>query len=177
MKTSTIVWVLIILAVLVGGWYWMSGTKYAATPATPSADSTETQTPPAENTQSPVTTTTTTTTTTTSTAILNINLDSKLKQYLASAKGMALYTYSKDTPGVSNCSGTCAVNWPPYTVAAGTTLSAAIGITGTAVSTITRADGTTQVTYKGMPLYLWTQDAKPGDVTGNNVGGFLTAKP
>ena len=25
--------------------------------------------------------------------------------------------------------------------------------------------------YKGMPLYLWVKDTKPGDTTGDGVGG------
>jgi predicted lipoprotein with Yx(FWY)xxD motif len=48
------------------------------------------------------------------------------------------------------------------------------GITG-ALGTFTRADGTTQVTYNGLPLYGWQGDAKPGDATGNGVGGFSVA--
>jgi predicted lipoprotein with Yx(FWY)xxD motif len=32
------------------------------------------------------------------------------------------------------------------------------------------ADGRKIVTYKGMPLYYWAADAKPGDATGQNVG-------
>jgi predicted lipoprotein with Yx(FWY)xxD motif len=159
MKTPTIVWALVVLVALLGGWYWWSGTQNATAP------SAETQTS-VENTQAPAT----------ATPILNLNLDSKLAQYLADAKSMTLYTYSKDTAGVSNCSGTCATNWPPYTVAAGAALTTAAGISG-AVGTIARADGMRQVTYKGMPLYLWVKDVKPGDVTGNGVGGFITAKP
>jgi predicted lipoprotein with Yx(FWY)xxD motif len=46
------------------------------------------------------------------------------------------------------------------------------------VGTFTRTDdGTTQVTYKGLPLYFWKGDTKPGDVTGQGIGGFSVAKP
>jgi predicted lipoprotein with Yx(FWY)xxD motif len=46
------------------------------------------------------------------------------------------------------------------------------------VSTITRADGSAQLTYKGMPLYFWKSDVKPGDTTGNGVGGvWSVVKP
>ncbi len=169
MKTSTVVWIVVIVAVLLGGWYWWSGMQNATTPAVGTQTS-------AENTQAPVTTTNTTTYNTSSVLVLNVNSDTKLGQYLASSNGMTLYTYSKDTSGVSNCSGSCASNWPPYTVAVGAKLPVAAGITGK-VATIKRANGTMQVTYNGMPLYLWVQDAKPNDVTGNNVGGFLLAKP
>ena len=34
--------------------------------------------------------------------------------YLTGAKGMALYTFKKDTPVKSACAGDCVTNWPPY---------------------------------------------------------------
>ncbi len=46
--------------------------------------------------------------------------------------------------------------------------TAGAGVTGQ-LGTLTRADGTTQVTYAGMPLYYWQGDAKAGDVTGDGV--------
>ena len=48
---------------------------------------------------------------------------------------------------------------------------------GGAISSLVRSDGSIQVTYNGKPLYFWMNDAKPGDVTGNGVGGFVIAKP
>jgi predicted lipoprotein with Yx(FWY)xxD motif len=51
-----------------------------------------------------------------------------------------------------------------------------MGVTGK-LGTLTRPDGTTQVTYNGRPLYGWQNDAKPGDVTGQGIGGFTVAKP
>ena len=38
-------------------------------------------------------------------------------------------------------------------------------------ATVKRDDGTTQVTYEGAPIYYWAKDTKPGDVTGQGVGG------
>ena len=35
--------------------------------------------------------------------------------YLADFQGMTLYTFDKDTNGVSNCNNGCAKVWPPYT--------------------------------------------------------------
>ena len=37
------------------------------------------------------------------------------------------------------------------------------------LGTITRSDGTMQVTYNGWPLYYWAQDKAPGDTTGQGV--------
>lgn len=110
-------------------------------------------------------------------AVLNIGTDNAtLGNYLVASNGMTLYYFTKDAPGVSNCSGACAVNWPPYTGSTSDVL-AGDGIAGT-VSTITRADGTTQLTYNGAPLYFWSKDAKPGDTTGQNIGGvWFVVKP
>ena len=46
------------------------------------------------------------------------------------------------------------------------TPTAAAGITATQWSTITRADGTTQLAVNGQPLYTYAEDAAAGDVTG-----------
>ena len=82
---------------------------------------------------------------------------------LMDGKMMTLYTFAKDTAGVSNCNDNCAKNWPP--------LAAAADAKPTGDWTIvTRADGTKQWAHKGMPLYTWIKDAKPGDMTGVGVG-------
>jgi predicted lipoprotein with Yx(FWY)xxD motif len=47
---------------------------------------------------------------------------------------------------------------------------AADGVTGD-VATITRDDGSRQITVNGLPLYLYAPDEAPGDVTGQGVGG------
>jgi predicted lipoprotein with Yx(FWY)xxD motif len=161
-RTSTIVLVLGAVLVLLGGWYWLSGTQSANAPAAPS----QTESITAPNTIKEKA----------ADFAFIVSSDAKLGQYLASPSGMTLYTYSKDAKGVSNCSGTCATNWPPYTIPTGAAPSVPAGITGS-IGSITRTDGTLQLTYNGMPLYLWVQDTKAGDITGDNVGGFLLAKP
>lgn len=108
----------------------------------------------------------------TSVLTLNTATDPKLGTMLVATNGMTLYYYTKDTANVSNCTGQCAVNWPPYTVNAAnaSNLAGGLNVTGK-IGTITRADGTTQLTYNGKPLYFYIKDKKPGDVTGQNVGG------
>ena len=59
---------------------------------------------------------------------------------LVNGQGMTLYTFKKDTGGVSSCNGGCASLWPPLTVAKGATPTAAQGITGK-LGVITRSDG------------------------------------
>lgn len=95
---------------------------------------------------------------------------------LTGPNGLTLYTHKGDTATSSTCTGGCAAAWPPLTVAAGGRPTAAAGVLGTP-GTLKRADGTTQVTYNGLPLYGWQSDAKPGDTTGEGVGGFSVAKP
>jgi predicted lipoprotein with Yx(FWY)xxD motif len=91
---------------------------------------------------------------------------------LADSDGRTLYWFAKDTMSKSNCNGSCATYWPPVigtpAAAAGTVLPHGFG-------TIKRADGQTQATYDGHPLYTYTGDTAAGQVSGNglNVSGGL----
>lgn len=89
----------------------------------------------------------------------------KLGTILTDPKGMTLYTYTKDTTGVSNCSGGCLQAWPAYVAKSQT------GTFPANISVIKRTDGTLQYAWKGMPLYYFASDTKPGDTTGQGVGG------
>ena len=91
---------------------------------------------------------------------------------LTGPNGMTLYTHAGDSATSSTCTGSCATAWPPLTVTGQPT--AGTGVTGK-LGTLTRADGTIQVTYAGLPLYYWQGDSKAGDVTGNGVNGFAVA--
>jgi predicted lipoprotein with Yx(FWY)xxD motif len=95
---------------------------------------------------------------------------------LTGPNGLTLYTHSGDTATSSTCTGGCASAWPPLTVPAGASATGGTGVTGT-FGTLTRADGTIQVTYNGLPLYGWQGDSKPGDTTGDGKNGFSAAKP
>ena len=46
-------------------------------------------------------------TTLASTAVVQTKNDTKAGDYLVGNNGKTLYTYDSDTPGVSNCSGSC----------------------------------------------------------------------
>jgi hypothetical protein len=68
-----------------------------------------------------------------------------------------VYLWAKDTNDMSACTGACAGAWPPVTTtgtatASGTAKAAELG-------TITRSDGTKQVTYDGHPLYYFAGDS------------------
>ncbi len=89
-----------------------------------------------------------------------------LGNILTDGAGMTLYVFKNDTPGTSNCTGTCAQNWPPLTIdAEGQEPVAGTGVTGK-LDFIDRSDGTYQVTYDGMPLYRFSGDKAPGDING-----------
>jgi len=99
-------------------------------------------------------------------------ISATLGTYLTGPNGLALYTHAGDTATSSTCTGGCASAWPPLTTTGQP--AAGSGVTGQ-LGTLTRADGTTQVTYGGLPLYYWQGDTKAGDVTGNGVNGFSVA--
>lgn len=85
-------------------------------------------------------------------------------------EGLALYMFEED-PGdgtKSVCTEGCADAWPPLTVESASAVAASNAIAGT-VDTLTRPDGTAQVTLNGWPLYYFQQDSAPGDVTGQGV--------
>jgi len=91
---------------------------------------------------------------------------------LTGPNGMTLYTHAGDTATSSTCTGACATTWPPLETKGQP--KAGTGVTGQ-LGTVTRPDGTTQVTYGGLPLYYWQGDTKVGDATGNGVEGFSIA--
>jgi predicted lipoprotein with Yx(FWY)xxD motif len=99
---------------------------------------------------------------------INERASGDLGQILVDPRGMTLYLYTKDEPSVSNCYDQCAVAWPPLMTDAPPTAPDALAA---GLGTTTRNGGGLQVTYNGMPLYYWQNDHKPGDTTGQNVGG------
>ncbi len=99
---------------------------------------------------------------------IKVASNATLGKFLTDEKGMTLYLFTKDTPGVSNCSGKCLTAWPPLLT--GGAPRADDGVVGK-LGTITLADGTLQVTYNDMPLYYYISDVAPGDTVGQNVGG------
>lgn len=98
-----------------------------------------------------------------------LHKDAKVGSFLTDGKGMTLYVYAKDSVGKSDCTGDCAKNWLPYTVAsANAKLIEAPGISGQ-LSIIKRDDGKFQVAYDGMPLYHFYEDKQMGDMHGQGM--------
>ena len=91
---------------------------------------------------------------------------------LVDSKGMTLYYFQKDQrgSGKSKCEGACASAWPPLTT--GGEAEAMSGVNSSMLGTIERADGSTQVTYAGWPLYTFVEDKKPGEDNGTDSKAF-----
>jgi len=90
--------------------------------------------------------------------------------FLATSSGHAVYLWSKDGNGMSACTGACAGAWPPVTTTGQVTASG--GAKSSDLGTITRPDGTKQVTYEGHPLYFFSGDSGPGMASGQGNDGF-----
>ena len=102
------------------------------------------------------------------------------------AQGRTVYAFTKDTKGsgTSACSGACADNLPAVTITGDK--PTVTGVSGT-VATISRSDGSKQVTLDGRPLYTFAGDSKAGDTNGQGYksiwwvvgpdGAEITAAP
>jgi predicted lipoprotein with Yx(FWY)xxD motif len=99
--------------------------------------------------------------------------NSGLGSILVDSTGRTLYLFKADVGDKSACSGACATAWPPLVVTAKATAGG--GLTASKLGTITRSDGTQQVTYNGHPLYTFINDTKPGETTGQGVTAFGAA--
>ncbi len=107
---------------------------------------------------------------------------------LSTSRGFSLYVRSNDKRGTngkapkSTCYGKCAKTLRPLLVKTGGKLVAAGGAKHKLLGTARRADGSTQVTYDGWPLYTDVSDIAPGFIDGEAAAQFggrsylLTAK-
>jgi predicted lipoprotein with Yx(FWY)xxD motif len=153
-KSSTVIGLVILVVIAIGAYALLhnKSTKSNTTNSNTSTTSNSTVTP-------------------VNNAVVITKTNSSLGQYLAEPNGQTLYTYSADTSGVSNCTGTCLASWPPYQDMGSTT-----GLP-TGISTIKRTDNSeTQYTYNGKPLYTFVNDSVD-QVTGNGQSNFTVAKP
>ena len=164
----------ILFSTLIGLALLLSACGSAATPTAAPATSAPATAAPATSapaTSAPATTAPATVapvSTPTGPANLAVGQNATLGSFLTDSNGMTLYLYTQDTANTSNCTGNCAVTWPPF-LTNGTPV-AGTGVTASMLGTITRADGSTQVTYNGWPLYYYNQDTAAGATNGEGVG-------
>ena len=91
--------------------------------------------------------------------------------------GLTLYRFDKDVAKPepkSNCDGECAQKWPPLLVPDGATFELK-GVDQAKVGTVTRTDGTKQVTIGNWPVYTFAGDKKSCDINGQGLGGVWFA--
>lgn len=93
---------------------------------------------------------------------------SPLGQILVDPTGRTLYAFTNDVAAESTCTGTCAEAWPPVVV--DESWNVAPGLDSGVFSTVTRSDGSLQLTAGKFPLYYFSGDAKPGDLNGQGSG-------
>jgi predicted lipoprotein with Yx(FWY)xxD motif len=90
--------------------------------------------------------------------------------FLTDSSGRAVYLWVKDGHNMSACSGACASAWPP--VMAKGSVTAGGSVKATDLGSITRSDGTKQVTYDGHPLYYYVGDSGAGQTNGQGSDNF-----
>lgn len=87
--------------------------------------------------------------------------------YIANGAGNSLYYVEGDADGTA-CTGACEASWPPV-IAAGLQPSGGPGLQGAMIATVTRPDGSRQVTFNGHPLYRYAADTAAGRANGDGV--------
>jgi predicted lipoprotein with Yx(FWY)xxD motif len=88
------------------------------------------------------------------------------KTILVDSQGMALYHLTAEAGGKFICtSSSCVAIWHPLTVSSGATPTSSVG----SIGVVKRPDGTSQVTYNGMPLYTFAQDKAAGEANGQGI--------
>lgn len=145
-----------------GGSSAMPSTGASATPAPPSSAASTPQSPGASN----------------GLVDLKVVSSSTLGQIVTDGHGNTLYRFDEDTakPSMSNCTGSCAGVWPAAPAPSGAITAS--GVSANLVGTVTRADGTKQLTLNGWPLYRYSGDKAPGDINGEGIGGtWFAATP
>jgi predicted lipoprotein with Yx(FWY)xxD motif len=95
----------------------------------------------------------------------------RMGKVIENEEGYVLYRFDgdKNEPAASECNGDCAEVWPPVRTNDGA--PEIEGIDADLVGTVTRDDGTKQLTVDGWPVYTYIGDKQPGQWKGQNVSG------
>ena len=179
-----LVWLVIVLALLGGGWYYF--TQMDQAPAQPTgsagingsndqgnmggAGTGTVQLPMSDGAEGVVIG---------SNLALGTDGEAGIGTYLIGYTGAPVYTKDGDTATTSTCYDTCAKNWPPYIVGAEDNVTQVkSGVDASKTGTIIRTDGSIQMTYNGKPLYFYAADANASGPKGDGVNGvWHVAKP
>jgi len=85
---------------------------------------------------------------------------------LVDSRGKALYTNDMDTGSKIACTGQCLTEWVPLAAPSGGQATSDDSGVQAKLGTVKRPDGSSQVTFGGLPLYSFVEDSS-GQVTGN----------
>jgi predicted lipoprotein with Yx(FWY)xxD motif len=96
----------------------------------------------------------------------------KLGTFLVDGSNQTLYLFEADKTSRSTCTGACAKAWPPALTSGKPSAVSGSGVKSSKIGTTKRADGTTQITYDGHPLYRFIKDTKSGDTKGEGSKAF-----
>src|SRR4051794_39490391 len=93
---------------------------------------------------------------------------------LVDSSGAALYTNDMDTGSKIACTGRCVTEWVPLAAPSQGNPSSSDSAVQGKLGTTKRPDGSSQVTFDGMPLYTFVEDSS-GQVTGNGFADSFGA--
>ena len=85
---------------------------------------------------------------------------------LVDSTDKVLYTNDMDTGSKIACTGSCLTEWLPLAAPGGGQPSSSDSAVQAKLGTMQRPDGSSQVTFGGLPLYTFVEDS-PGQATGN----------
>ena len=105
------------------------------------------------------------------TVFVSLGSAAGLGQVLVDSEGHTLYAFGGDSASAASCEGACAKAWPPLLVEKGEP-HPSNGASAARLGTVTRADGSRQVTYADHPLYSYSADKQPGEANGNGSSAF-----
>lgn len=107
---------------------------------------------------------------------VKLTKDTNLGNVLTDSQGKTLYYFSLDHDGKSvSCVDNCLSAWPIFYTE---NILVGEGLLSNDFSSTTRPDGTLQTTYKGWPLYYFSNDNSAGDFKGEGINNvWFVAKP
>lgn len=105
---------------------------------------------------------------------LTVDRNAELGPIIADAEGRTLYRFDKDSawPMKIGCVDACLDTWKP---AEPVDKEKVTGIPAELVGSVKRPDGTEQLTIDCWPVYSFTGDKEPGDISGHNKQGLWFA--